>query len=100
VWTPSQLRAGYSASPGGQLSFVSDVLSILAAAPDGHGGGLLYWAPEWVPGVGWTPGAGTPNDNLTLFDFQAHALPSIAIYQSPIFACARYGSSGVPCVVK
>jgi hypothetical protein len=23
--------------------------------------------PEWIPGVSWEPGAGTPNDNLTLF---------------------------------
>ena len=29
--------------------------------------------PEWVPGVGWEPSAGTPNDNLTLFDFQGRA---------------------------
>jgi arabinogalactan endo-1,4-beta-galactosidase len=100
VWTPTQLRAGYSASPGGQLSFVSDVLSILAQAPGGHGGGLLYWAPEWIPGVGWTPGAGTPNDNLTLFDFQGHALPSIASFQDPVTACLRFGSAGRPCVVS
>jgi arabinogalactan endo-1,4-beta-galactosidase len=101
VWTPTQLRAGYSASPGGQVSFVNDVLSILAQAPGGHGGGLLYWAPDWIPGVGWTPGAGTPNDNLTLFDFQGHALPSIAIYQSPVWACARTSTTahGAPCVI-
>jgi arabinogalactan endo-1,4-beta-galactosidase len=99
VWTPTQLRAGYSASPGGQLSFVSDVLSILAEAPGGHGGGLLYWEPEWIPGVGWEPGAGTPNDNLTLFDFQGHALPSIASFQDPVAACRRAGSGSVPCVV-
>ena len=99
VWTPSQLRGGYSASPGGQLSFVSDALSILAAAPGGHGGGLLYWEPEWIPGVGWEPGAGSPNDNLTLFDFQGHALPSIASFQDPVAACLRAGS-GRPCVVS
>jgi arabinogalactan endo-1,4-beta-galactosidase len=29
------------------------------------------------------PGAGTPNDNLTLFDFQGHALPSIGIFEDP-----------------
>ncbi|TMC13105.1 MAG: hypothetical protein E6J41_01300, partial [Chloroflexi bacterium] len=99
VWTPSQLRGGYSASPGGQLSFVSDALSILADAPGGHGGGLLYWEPEWIPGVGWEPGAGSPNDNLTLFDFQGHALPSIASFQDPVAACLRAGS-GRPCVVS
>jgi arabinogalactan endo-1,4-beta-galactosidase len=100
VWTPTQLRAGYPASPGGQLSFVSDVLSILAQAPGGHGGGLLYWEPEWIPGVGWEPGAGSPNDNLTLFDFQGHALPSIASFQDPVAACLRAGAGSRPCVVS
>ncbi len=84
VWQESQLEPGYPASPAGQLSFVNDVLSILAAVPGGHGDGLFYWEPEWVPGVGWQPGAGTPNDNLTLFDFHGAALPSIGIFESPV----------------
>jgi arabinogalactan endo-1,4-beta-galactosidase len=83
VWQQSQLEPGYPASPAGQLSFVNDVLSILGQVPDGLGQGLFYWEPEWVPGVGWEPGAGTPNDNLTLFDFEGHALPSIGIFQDP-----------------
>ena len=83
VWQESQLEPGYPASPAGQLSFVNDVLSLLDQVPDGLGQGLFYWEPEWVPGVGWEPGAGTPNDNLTLFDFQGRALPSIAIFQDP-----------------
>jgi arabinogalactan endo-1,4-beta-galactosidase len=52
VWQTSQVSAGYPASPGGQLSFVTDELSILAQVPDGLGAGLFYWAPEWIPGVG------------------------------------------------
>jgi arabinogalactan endo-1,4-beta-galactosidase len=88
VWQESQLEPGYPASPAGQLSFVNDVLSLLDQVPDGLGQGLFYWEPEWVPGVGWEPGAGTPNDNLTLFDFQGHALPSIGIFQDPVRAGA------------
>jgi arabinogalactan endo-1,4-beta-galactosidase len=76
LWQESQLLPGYPASPEGQLSFLSDLLSILAAVPGHHGAGVFYWEPEWVPGVGWAPGEGTPNDNLTLFDFQGRALPS------------------------
>jgi arabinogalactan endo-1,4-beta-galactosidase len=86
VWQESQLEPGYPASPDGQLSLVNDVLSILAAVPGGHGDGLFYWEPEWVPGVGWEPGAGTPNDNLTLFDFDGAALPSIGIFEDPVRA--------------
>ena len=58
VWETSQLSPGYPASPGGQLSFVTDELSILAQVPDGLGAGLFYWAPEWIPGVGLGAGDG------------------------------------------
>lgn len=87
LWQESQLLPGYPATPGGQLSFLSDLLSIIAAVPDRHGAGVFYWAPEWVPGVGWAPGEGTPNDNLTLFDFHGRALPSID-FADPLRASA------------
>jgi arabinogalactan endo-1,4-beta-galactosidase len=67
--------------------------------PGGHGAGLFYWEPEWVPGVGWEPGAGSPNDNLTLFDFQGRALPSIGLFENPVQVCQRYDRSDVPCVL-
>jgi arabinogalactan endo-1,4-beta-galactosidase len=101
VWEPSQISAGYPASPGGQLSFVSDELSILAQVPNGLGMGLFYWAPEWIPGVGWEPGAGvgSPNVNLTLFDFQGAALPSIGMFGNPAEQCQSYDPWNVPCVI-
>jgi arabinogalactan endo-1,4-beta-galactosidase len=101
VWQPSQLSAGYPATPGGQLSFVSDELSILAQVPGGLGMGLFYWSPDWIPGVGWEPGAGvgSPNVNLTLFDFQGRALPSIGIFGNPAAVCESYDPWNVPCVI-
>ncbi|HUY46242.1 MAG TPA: glycosyl hydrolase 53 family protein [Streptosporangiaceae bacterium] len=101
VWEPSQLSTGYPASPGGQLSFVTDELSILAQVPDGLGAGLFYWAPDWIPGVGWEPGAGvgTPNANLTLFNSQGTALPSIGIFENPAAVCQSYDPYDVPCVI-
>ena len=101
VWEPSQISAGYPASPGGQLSFVSDELSILAQVPNGLGMGLFYWAPDWIPGVGWEPGAGvgSPNVNLTLFDFQGAALPSIGIFGNPVDVCASYDPWNAPCII-
>ncbi|MFD0688133.1 glycosyl hydrolase 53 family protein [Actinomadura fibrosa] len=77
LWQESQLVPGYPASPDGQTAFLSDLLSIVAAVPHGRGAGVFYWQPEWIPGVGWAPGEGTPNDNLTLFDFQGRALRSV-----------------------
>jgi arabinogalactan endo-1,4-beta-galactosidase len=101
VWEPSLLSPGYPASPGGQLSFVTDELSILAQVPDGLGAGLFYWAPDWIPGVGWEPGAGvgSPNVNLTLFNFQGTALPSIGIFENPAAVCATDDPYSVPCVI-
>ena len=101
VWETSQLSPGYPASPGGQLSFVTDELSILAQVPDGLGAGLFYWAPDWIPGVPWEPGAGigSPNVNLTLFNFQGTALPSIGIFRNPAAVCQSYDPFDVPCVI-
>jgi len=101
VWQPSQLSTGYPASPGGQLSFVTDELSILAQVPGGLGAGLFYWAPDWIPGVPWEPGTGvgTPNANLTLFNSQGVALPSIGIFRNPAAVCQSYDPWDVPCVV-
>jgi arabinogalactan endo-1,4-beta-galactosidase len=101
VWQSSQLSAGYPASPGGQLSFVTDELSILAQVPDGLGQGLFYWSPDWIPGVGWEPGVGvgSPNLNLTLFDYQGAALPSIGIFRNPAGVCASYNPWNVPCTI-
>jgi arabinogalactan endo-1,4-beta-galactosidase len=101
VWQTSQLEPGYPFSPGGQLSFVTDELSILAQVPDGLGAGLFYWAPDWIPGVPWEPGTGigSPNVNLTLFDFQGAALPSIGIFQNPATVCESYDPYNTPCVI-
>lgn len=102
VWEPSLLSAGYPATPGGQLSFVTDELSILAQVPGGLGAGLFYWAPEWIPGVGWEPGTGvgSPNVNLTLFDFQGRALPSIGIFGNPAAVCESGNPDNVPCTIS
>jgi arabinogalactan endo-1,4-beta-galactosidase len=99
VWQASQVDPGYPATPGGQLSFYNDALSILAQVPDHLGKGLFYWEPEWIPGVGWEPGAGSPNDNLTLFSFTGQALPSVGLFQSPLAVCAHADPWGSPCEV-
>jgi arabinogalactan endo-1,4-beta-galactosidase len=96
LWTTDLLVPGYPATPGGQLGFASDLLSILAAVPDHRGLGVFYWQPEWIPGIGWQPGAGTPNDNLTLFDFRGRALPAVS-FADPLRACAEYAPGQRPC---
>jgi len=101
AWETSQIEPGYPATPGGQLSFVTDELSILATAPGGLGMGLFYWAPDWIPGVPWEPGAGigSPNVNMTLFNFQGQALPSVNIFADPGQVCQRETPGITPCVI-
>jgi arabinogalactan endo-1,4-beta-galactosidase len=99
VWQTSQLADGYPDTPGGQVSFYNDLLSIVHEIPNHLGAGLFYWEPEWIPGVGWEPGAGTPNDNLTLFSFNGQALPSVGLFQSPLQVCAAYDPAAIPCEV-
>jgi hypothetical protein len=37
--------------------------------------------------------------NLTLFDFEGAALPSIGIFQNPAAVCERYAPGSSPCLV-
>ena len=99
VWQSSQLSGGYPATPGGQESFYNDLLSILHQVPDGLAQGMFYWEPEWIPGVGWEPGAGSPNDNLTLFSFTGRALPSVGLFENPVAVCRQYDPQLRPCEI-
>ena len=102
VWNMSQIQAdsaNYPPTPAGQVSFYNDLLSIIHQIPNHLGAGLFYWEPEWIPGVGWEPGAGSPNVNLTLFSFTGQALPSVGLFQSPLQVCAAYDPAAIPCEV-
>ena len=89
LWTTRPAGARLSGHPGRAARLRLGLLSILAAVPGGRGLGVFYWQPEWIPGVGWQPGAGTPNDNLTLFDFGGRALPGVS-FADPLRACGQY----------
>ncbi len=69
-------------SPKNQTAYLHQLLGYLRKTPGGHGLGLVYWEPGWIPGVGWKPGAGNAWDNLTLFDFHGKSLPSIDAFRS------------------
>ena len=101
VWQASQIEPGYPATPGGQLSvlhkrpaldsFPASRTTSRSASSTGSPSGSRAW--------GWTPGAGTPNDNLTLFSFTGAALPSVGLFQSPAGVCERYAPDSSPCIV-
>ncbi|MEQ7125789.1 glycosyl hydrolase 53 family protein [Actinopolymorpha sp. B11F2] len=71
----------YPATPQGQAAFFDALREILLGVPGGHRLGFFDWEPGWLPGVGWEPGAGTPNDNLTMWDFSGQALPSLRAFR-------------------
>ncbi|MFC3744698.1 glycoside hydrolase family 53 protein, partial [Paractinoplanes deccanensis] len=73
----------FPTTPAGQAALYERVRQVLLAVPQSRGLGFLAWEPEWIPGVGWQPGAEAPNDNLTQFDFTGRALPSIRAYRPP-----------------
>ncbi len=83
IYTSDQLpdAATYPATPEGQAGYFEALREVLAQVPGGRGAGFFDWEPEWIPGVGWEPSAGNPNDNLTQFDWQGNALPSLRAYR-------------------
>ena len=74
--------ATYPATPQGQAAYFETLRQLISEVPDGHGLGFFAWEPEWVPGVGWEPGAGNPNDNLTMFDHEGRALPALKAFRA------------------
>lgn len=80
VTDADQLPDDYPATPEGQQAFLTDLAAALVETPDGRGLGFFVWEPEWLPVVGWEPGAGNPNDNLTLFDWTGAALPGMRVF--------------------
>lgn len=84
---------GYPASVDGQGQFLRDLIAVVAAVPDGHGLGIVYWEPAWlpVPGTSWASEAGmfygndvaaggNPWANQALFDYEGNALPSLGAF--------------------
>lgn len=74
VWEKTELKCDCPATVEGQVEFLRRLHKIVHAVPDGHGRGVVYWAPEYVA----QPGIGTPYENLALFDFEHRALPGLA----------------------
>jgi arabinogalactan endo-1,4-beta-galactosidase len=76
-------QSTYPPTKQGQAAFFEAMRQILLKVPDGRGIGFFDWEPEWIGGVGWEPGAGDPNDNLTMFDFHGNGLPSLRAFRAP-----------------
>jgi arabinogalactan endo-1,4-beta-galactosidase len=64
-------------TPEGQRRYFVKLRQVLQAIPGSRGLGFLDWEPEWIPGVPLQPNGGHPFSNVTMFDFDGDALPSI-----------------------
>ncbi|WP_020387146.1 glycosyl hydrolase 53 family protein [Kribbella catacumbae] len=78
---PSELVAGYPATPAGQAAQFRAVQDAVAAAEGGRGIGTVYWEPAWtsVAGAGWDPAdptSGNAWENQAVFDFNNRLLPA------------------------
>jgi arabinogalactan endo-1,4-beta-galactosidase len=69
------LKTEYPATPGGQAAFVRRVMEITRKIPDGHGKGVLYWAPTWIS----TQKAHVPWSNMATFNDKGEALPAVNV---------------------
>jgi arabinogalactan endo-1,4-beta-galactosidase len=86
IGDPSQLVAGYPATPAGQARNFRDVMSVVRAVPNGGGLGVFYWDPTWtgVVGNGWSPrqpAFGNAWENQALFDFDDRPLPAMSEFK-------------------
>jgi arabinogalactan endo-1,4-beta-galactosidase len=97
VTTDAQLPDGqtYPATPEGQAAWAEALRQILLAVPGGHGAGLLFWEPGWLPGVEAVHGVGSAYDNTTLFTWDGGALPALAALR-PQQAARSAGGQGGP----
>ena len=76
VGEPSQLVAGYPATPQGQLAYMNRITQDIKQIPFGLGQGFFYWAPDYIA----APGFGSYWENIAQFDFKWRALPSMQVY--------------------
>jgi arabinogalactan endo-1,4-beta-galactosidase len=77
VGLEGQLHDGFDASVDGQRKFIEKVIETVEGIEGGRGIGFFYWAPEWIS----APGASSPWENMTLFDFSGSALYSIGAFE-------------------
>ena len=91
VYTDEEAKVtGYPASPEGQEHYLRDLCSTVRSVEGGHGIGIFYWEPAWipVPECNWatpigsaymkdTVEAGNTMANQALFDKRGNANPAL-----------------------
>jgi arabinogalactan endo-1,4-beta-galactosidase len=72
----------YPTTPDGQKAFLQALLHTVEATPNGHGRGIIYWAPEWIEAQKWQgPSWSYSWESRALFDASGNALPGLGAFQ-------------------
>jgi len=80
IGSEEQLLPDYPATPSGQENFLEDLLDRVEDTWGELGLGVYYWEPAWTSGGE----AGSPWENLALFDFDGNALPGMNAFGDPL----------------
>lgn len=79
----------YEVSEAGQIAFLHDLFTAVAAVPEGYGVGVFYWEPAWLP-------VGTDyNANLQLWEANGSGWGNRAAAEYDASAGSAFGGSCV-----
>jgi arabinogalactan endo-1,4-beta-galactosidase len=79
IGNASQILPEFSATSGGQLSFLLSLKATVRAVPKGNG--LCYWGGDWVSMYGPTATNGSSYENQALWDFNNIAQPALRAFK-------------------
>ncbi len=81
----AQKNMPFPITPAGQKSFMEALIRVVAATPGGHGGGVCYWAPEWIEGKKWDAPAWSGQwESRAFFDENGNTRPVLDAYRLPV----------------
>lgn len=88
-----QLHPGYDATEAGQMEYLTALVDTLEAVPGGKCRGWFYWAPDWLA----DSTAGSPWENVTLFDFSGEILDGATAFgPAPTVGLSEAGETNAP----
>jgi arabinogalactan endo-1,4-beta-galactosidase len=78
----NRAKLPYGVSPQGQKRFLDKLMRTVAAIPEHHGKGVVYWEPAWINGSKWQgPDWSAEWEPRALFDEQGNALPAMEAFR-------------------
>ncbi|MFC7677434.1 arabinogalactan endo-beta-1,4-galactanase [Paenibacillus sp. GCM10028914] len=76
--TEEWVHPGFPPTVEGQRKWLEELIRRIRQVPNGHGQGIYYWEPCWIPSKPeWSVGHENNWSNLTLFDYQGNKLDSL-----------------------